>query len=293
MVELPNLFIIGAPKCGTTALASWLSIHPEIFAPATKEPHHFSAEYCLTSLSLDYKKLYQNWSCNEKWAIDASVWYLHSPTAVPNILAAQPDARFIVLLRSPLQMIPSMHQQQVLNGNELENDLVKALSLSDKRIEGEGLAVSDGYPPEHLAYFRSCALGWQIERLLRLVDTDRVHFILHEELERSPEHILRNVYKFLKLTPKMPKAFERINEGSARRYPWLDRIAKSLGDLKHRSGINFRLGILSWLRRVNRVKRKRNPLDKKQVNEIARRLSSDVSLLGICIKRDLSCWLDN
>ena len=59
MIQLPNLFIIGAPKCGTTALASWLSIHPEIFAPATKEPHHFSAEYELeTTFGLAQTQLF-------------------------------------------------------------------------------------------------------------------------------------------------------------------------------------------------------------------------------------------
>lgn len=126
----PNLFILGAPKCGTTALAKWLGHHSEIHAPAEKEPHHFSTEYCLTSDRAKYENLFKGSPPNARWAFDASVWQLFSPSAVPNILRVRPDAHFIVMVRNPLQMIPSMHRQQVFNGNELEPALEKALALT-------------------------------------------------------------------------------------------------------------------------------------------------------------------
>ncbi|MGB1697142.1 MAG: sulfotransferase, partial [Thermoplasmatota archaeon] len=41
----PDVFLIGAPKCGTTALSHWLRSHPDVNLPDRKEPHHFSGPY--------------------------------------------------------------------------------------------------------------------------------------------------------------------------------------------------------------------------------------------------------
>ena len=163
-VMAPNLFILGAPKCGTTALASWLGEHHLVYMPNTKEPHHYSSEYCLTPDRSAYEAIYRNWS-DELWGIDASVWQLYSPNAIPNILRERDDARFIVMLRSPMQMIPSMHSQQVFNGNELEPDIGKALALNEARIEGKKAKVLSGYPSDHLAYYHSVR-SWMAGRAL-------------------------------------------------------------------------------------------------------------------------------
>jgi hypothetical protein len=40
----PQFFIVGAPKCGTTAMCHYLSQHPEIFISTPKEPHFFDTE---------------------------------------------------------------------------------------------------------------------------------------------------------------------------------------------------------------------------------------------------------
>ncbi|HEX2249085.1 MAG TPA: sulfotransferase domain-containing protein, partial [Gemmatimonadales bacterium] len=40
----PNFFIVGAPKCGTTALYEYLRLHPHVFMPELKEPHFFAKD---------------------------------------------------------------------------------------------------------------------------------------------------------------------------------------------------------------------------------------------------------
>ena len=40
-MRLPDFFIVGAPKCGTSALASYLRGHPQIFMSPVKEPNYF------------------------------------------------------------------------------------------------------------------------------------------------------------------------------------------------------------------------------------------------------------
>ena len=290
--NIPNLFILGAPKCGTTALAHWLAMNPGVYASPVKEPHYFSTEYCLTPDRPEYERLYQGWSSGERWAFDASIWSLFSPTAVLNILKEQPDARFIVMLRNPLQMIPSMHRQQVFNGNEFESDLCLALAFNDRRAKGEGVSVLAGYPPDHLAYYFSCALGWQVKRLMSRVKPEHLHIVLYDDLARSPEAVLMSIFEFLGLEPKMPTTFQKINTSKVRRFLWFDRAAKSLGDWKHRQGITLRLGVLSRLRRINRKAYPIPPLNRVVVAEMQEKLAEDVQLLGDCLGRDLSHWLD-
>src|SRR5690554_4562039 len=41
----PDFFIVGAPKCGTTAMYQYLKAHPEVFMPAYKEPHYFAEDF--------------------------------------------------------------------------------------------------------------------------------------------------------------------------------------------------------------------------------------------------------
>jgi len=290
MNNIPNLFIVGAPKCGTTALAEWIGGHPEIHKPLAKEPHHFSTEYCLTPKRAEYEKLYNKWLPEVKWAFDASVWYLFSPVAVANILKVRPDARFIVMLRNPLQMIPSMHSQQVFNGNELELNLSRALALNDRRASGEGLHVLGNYPPEHLAYYHSCSLGWQVERLIAQVDTNKLHVIVYDDLVQAPEGVLAAAYNFLELDPKMPSNFEKINAAKVRRFPTVDRATKSFGDWKHRRGITVKLGLLSWLRSVNRKHEAIPPMPRDEQAAIRERMADDVERLGIALRRDFSHW---
>ena len=292
MQTVPNIFILGAPKCGTTALAKWLGEHRGIYASPVKEPHHFSTEYCLTPDRADYESLYRGWPPGVQWAVDASVWQLFSPTAVPNILREQPDAHFIVMLRNPLQMIASMHRQQLFNGNELEPDLRKALELNDRRAAGEGLCVLAGYPPDHLAYYHSCALGWQVERFMSLVEATHRHIILHDDLAQNPEKVLTETYDFIGIDPEMPTSLGRINVAKVRRFPGIDKAAKSFGDWKHRRGITLKFGFLSWLRRANSKQQPILPLDEDLISAIRERMAEDVRRLGGCVGRDLSHWLD-
>ena len=205
----------------------------------------------------------------------------------------RPDAHFIVMLRDPLEMIPSMHRQQLFNANEFERDLRNALSLNDRRAAGEPIKMRKSYPSDHLAYFQSCALGWQVSRLFKAVASDRVHIVLYDDLKQSPADVLFRVQKFLEITSVSPRKFKKINKAKVRKFPVVDAAVKTVGDWKHRSGIKTRVGALAWLRAINRKEKPISELDENLRCEIQARLSEDVALLGECIKRDLSNWLGN
>ena len=73
------------------------------------------SEYRLTPTLEAYEALFEQAGEKHRWVCDASVWQMFSPNAVPAILDYCPDASFIVMLRNPVRMVPSMHRQQLVN----------------------------------------------------------------------------------------------------------------------------------------------------------------------------------
>src|SRR5690625_5018834 len=133
-----NLFILGAPKCGTTSLYTYLNSHPEIFMSPIKEPHYFntdSGERGITD-KIEYEKLFCQSIEQQKYRGEASTWYLYSNIAVTSILKYNPNARFIVMIRNPCEMAPSLHKQLQLNRRETITDFREAWHLQDQRRTG-------------------------------------------------------------------------------------------------------------------------------------------------------------
>jgi hypothetical protein len=96
----PAFFIIGVPKCGTTALVSYLSEHPDIFMSEPKEPHFFADDFPhykeFIPTVADYEKLFEDAALKSSARVgEASVWYLYFKSALKNIHAYRPDAKLI------------------------------------------------------------------------------------------------------------------------------------------------------------------------------------------------------
>ncbi len=143
----PNLFIIGAPKCGTTALAENLSQHPEVFLPIQKEPRFFDAstfydypEDFLTKDLNDYLKYYTH-SEGAKYRVDASVFNMYKKESIENILDLSPDAKFILIIRDPVEASISMFHQRLsyvdIAMREVCEDFNTCWDLLEERKKGK------------------------------------------------------------------------------------------------------------------------------------------------------------
>ena len=148
MSNIPNLFILGAPKSGTSALANNLAQCEEIFLPIKKEPRFFDAEtfydyeedYPIKDIT-EYLKLYKN-TGDYKYRIDASVFNMYSKSSINAILKLSPDAKFIVILREPVDASVSMHKQRLKyldsKMREVSYRFMDCWNLIDKRKQGAG-----------------------------------------------------------------------------------------------------------------------------------------------------------
>src|ERR1700722_14074148 len=89
----PNLFIVGAPKSGTTAVASYLGSHPDVFV-AGKELSYFGSDLEFRGVNGGRWRIgydtYLEWFAGhgeEKYRTDRSVFYLYSARAADGTAA--------------------------------------------------------------------------------------------------------------------------------------------------------------------------------------------------------------
>lgn len=287
----PGFFIIGGPKCGTTALAQYLSEHPSVFM-AEKEPHYFSTDL--------ENRIYKDWSeylalfsaANSSHAAvgEASVGYLYSNEAVPNILARYPDARFIVMLRNPVTMAVSLHGQKCFEGEENEPDFERAWELQEARARGRDIPLTC-HGPAMLQYRAVCSLGRQYERLLSRVDRERVLPVILDDFSSDPRSVWIEVLHFLGVKDDGRTEFPVVNEARTRKSVLLRRIHDVYLQFRRRSGIpGLGTGMFHRLDRWNEKIRRKKPLSDAMRRKLAREFSDDVRLLSDLLDRDLGDW---
>lgn len=229
---LPNLFIPGAPKCGTSALAGYLGSHPKVFVGHIKEPNFWSADMPFFARreglrhEEDYLDIYRRAPECAEHAIDASTHYLYSDVAIKAISQRFPDARFIVCLRPQAEIAHAWHMQMINSGYEDVQDFSQAWKLIEVRRRGEALAKSCP-EPKLLDYESIACIGSQLENIYRFVDTDRVHCIYLPDLKADPRACYLGMLRFLRLGDDGRTEFPRSNVAYRNRSGFASRLVRN------------------------------------------------------------------
>jgi hypothetical protein len=196
---LPELYVVGAPKAGTTSLSSWLGAHPDVYWSVPKEPYYWAADYPgqRRHHGFSTRKAYEALFASPEAASarlrgEGSTTYLYSRVAVPAILDAVPDARFVVCLRNPADLVVSYHRTQIVALNETEPDFAAAWRRS---VTG-GLPETVPLEAKLVDYPRVGRLGAAVDRLLQVAPRDQVHFVVLDDLALDPESVWRAVVDF-------------------------------------------------------------------------------------------------
>ena len=221
----PNFFIVGAPKCGTTALHAYLSQHPDVMMSDPKEPHFFGSDlefrYRRRPTAGQYRSYFAD-SAGHARIGEASVWYLYSERAAHEIHAAVPEARIIAMLRDPVEMIPSLHGQFLYNGHE-DLPLEEALAAEDDRAAGRRIPPHANFP-RGLLYRRVASYATQLERYLGEFGADRVHVIVYDDFKADAAAAYRGVLGFLEIDPDHRPDFAVVNASKRSRSLALRRV---------------------------------------------------------------------
>ena len=295
-IQKPNFFIIGAPKCGTSALAEYLREHPDIFFSHPKEPGYFLEDDFGAARRIvkedQYLKLFEG--AKGYTAVgEGSVSYLYSQQAVPNILKFNPRARFIIMLRNPIDMFRSLYEMSKFGSAESAKTLEEAW-----RLQGERRKNPPTFPPlvhvapQMLQYGPLCKLGEQVERLYSHISREKVLVLFAEDLRDNTGKVYRRTLEFLGVPDDNRREFPRHNKAKVSPIPHLPYVLYLIAEAKRRLGIKKGIGLIGLVERIATKQRDKLPeLSVEFKKELMDYFRSDVEKLQKLCGRDLSHWL--
>ena len=225
--------IVGAPRCGTTSLAKYLGAHPGICFSSPKEPHFFSRRDLSEHSPDDVRRVVRDeyvdrffqGQAGDLTLAEGSVSYLYAPEQMLPVIDLWPSARFVLAVRSPLEMLPSLHRRNLYNGDETVEDFGRAWALVDDRRNGRRIPRSC-LDPRLLDYKEIGQLGKHVRRFLDVVGRHRCFISVFDDLVASPGAQYAKLLEFLGLPPAFPQDFQVHRAGTAVRFGWLQRLLK-------------------------------------------------------------------
>ena len=297
---IPNFFIVGAPKCGTTALANYLADHPEVYI-GPKELHFFGEDLVFRRpiryrSAPEYLGIFRN--RKEKICGDASVWYLYSSTASEEIYRFNKNAKILAMVRNPIEFLHSQHSQLVENGDEDILSFESALAAEPARKNGVGLpdTVAPG-PVQALFYMETTKFSEQLERYFTRFPREQIHIVVYDDFKADTAATYRGVLDFLEIHPEHRPEFRVVNPNRAVKNERLWRFMKfgppALRQTWRRTvPAPVRGRILRWINQRNLVEQKRPDMHEETRDRLRKAFTPEVERLSKMLGRDLMGWVE-
>jgi Sulfotransferase family len=302
--RIPDFFIVGHAKSGTTALYEMLRRHPQIYLPDVKEPWFFAPELRnpKRQRSLkhpdtleDYLSLFTAAKPEQRIG-EATPSYLWSRLAAGRISELEPQARIIAVLREPASFLTSLHLQFLQTDIETEKDLRRAIELEDARREGKAIPRNSARPrallySDHVRY---------VEQLLRYREAfspEQMLVLIYEDFRADNQAIVREVLRFLDVDDRAPIETIEANPAVRVRVPQVQGLVRSLylgrgpaarvakAAIKAVTPRQLRRGALDLQRRAQLAEPR--PPDPELMRELRRRFKGEVVALSEYMDRDL------
>ncbi len=303
--RVPDFFVVGHAKSGTSALYAMLKSHPQIYMSEVKEPSYFVPELRSATRAKKYVQLPE--TLEEYLSLfaaakpgqrvgEATPSYLWSPTAAARIAEVQPDARIIAIFREPASFLRSLHLQFLKTDVETEADLRKAIALEPRRREGKSLP-SNSTRPMALIYSDHVRYAEQLRRFHAAFTPERVLVLIYEDFRADNESTVREVLRFLDVDDHAPVESIEVNPAQHLRSPRLHSMSRSLylgrspatralkTAIKTLTPSALRRNALAMEQRMQRAEPP--PVDKELMRELRERYKSEVVAFSEYTGRDL------
>jgi hypothetical protein len=302
----PNFFIVGAPKCGTTALQDYLVQHPDIFMPSAtegletvmggkKELHYFGSDLAFGGRDLEKYLAYFAPAGEQSCLGEASVFYLYSQQAAAEIKAFNPQARIIIMLRNPVDVMYSWHSQQVYWGDEDIPDFQTALAAERDRQQGQRLPNQPDHPIPCFFYQEIVKFTEQVQRYFDVFGREQVHVIIFDDFTKDTLHSYQQTLNFLGVDASFVPELKVVNANKTVRNPTLQKFLrnpppwlKSLG--KSLTPTFLYRGARTKMLRYNIQEAPRSAMNEDLRRELMDKLSPEVEQLSSLLGRDLTYW---
>jgi hypothetical protein len=277
-----------------------LSQHPNTWCPVEKEPNYFSSDFPVLQgpkTYADYLQLFADAGPEHTALGEASVLYLFSDTAVAEIRRRYPDARLIIMIRNPVDMVYSFHSQMMITLNEDVSDFAKAWRLQDARLSGQKIPPSC-LVPQFLQYRDIGRLSRFIRPIMDLCPAEQLKLIVFDDMKENPQQVFDEVTDYLQLPRYSDVNFRVVNANRK-------HASKALASLTDRGPSKFvrqasatmkrvlglqGVSLRRYLAQLNTRTAPRERLSPELRSELVAYFSEEISELERITGRNLEHW---
>ncbi|HUA42161.1 MAG TPA: sulfotransferase [Streptosporangiaceae bacterium] len=300
-MALPDFFVAGAPKAGTTALHAALARHPALYMSAVKEPKFFLTDGPPPTQGgpgdaktyrehvwhqADYEALFDPAPAGALRG-ESTPFYLYSHDAQRRIKALVPHARLIVVVRDPVERAHSNWTHLWSAGLDPIDDFVRACAAEEQRIAA-GWA-------DFWHYKRIGLYGQQVQHLYSVFPRSQVLLFRYRDLIDDPAGTLDRICVFLGIEPGLIADVPRENVTAhpelTRSHQNLSRVVRTCSAVTTRlPGHPGKLMIDKLERRLQHGAAPRRPLTWVERQALILYFEDDIRLLGKLTGEDFSHW---
>jgi hypothetical protein len=301
-VALPDFFIAGVPKAGTTALHAALARHPALYLSPVKEPKFFLTNGPPPTQGgpgdaktyrehvwrrADYEALFDPASAGQLRG-ESTPFYLYNRAAQLRIRTQLPGAKLILVLRDPVERAHSNWTHLWSAGLDPIGDFVAACAAEDRRIAA-GWA-------DFWHYTTLGRYGEQLAHLYELFPREQVLVFRYRSLIENPAHSLDRICAFLGVPQgvltEMPRENVTAHPDPTLRHRAVARTLRAGHSVTATLPGHAGSGLIDRLERIlQQIAAPRRPLTWEQRQVLIPRFEADISLLESLTGEDFSNWL--
>ena len=238
MQNKPNLFIIGASKCGTTSLWNMLNTHPEVFMSTPKEPVFFSFSNFYERL-VEYEKLFAKVS-NEKVIGEASPIYSETtliPQIPERIYNFNPNAKIIYIVRDPIERLKSVWRQTLHTGHWHKQVYKNSCDVEVPLMPKKFIKAVYNYPP----YLEATKYWTHLNNYKEYFEDKNILLLFFEDLKNNPKSVYSSICSFLNIQEKLDETiFEKKNSSRGKKIErsWVVKLRQNKSIFKLYKGFS-------------------------------------------------------
>lgn len=298
----PSFFVVGAPRCGTTALSKALAGNPGISFSKPKETHFLLEDRggeAIDSIRRTYLESFHPGLARDSQAIgDGSVSYLYNPDAIRRALALDDRAKFIASVRSPVEMLRSYHARLLFSLDEDVTDFRQAWNLQDERAAGR--QVPKRCRDARLLLYREVArLGAMVEQLFEVAGRERCKIVVFDDFIENPRAVYEELLVFLGVDDDGRTKFKAKRGTAGYKSRWLQQFVMNpppwafrLIEISDKKLLSRLKGVRKRIKKFNKAREPQQALSDEMRATIRREFADDVQKLSDLLGRDLTYWVN-
>lgn len=292
--RVPNFFIIGAAKAGTTTVFNLLRQHPDVYLSKIKEPQFFCNDEQYNMGLNYYIDTYFNGSESFSARGEATPHYLFYERVARRIARNIPKSnqRFVVILRNPVKRAYSLYWNMVAES-------IETMSF-EEAIQAEQYRIDNKYTVKQCSlrytYVTSSKYAEQIRAYLKYFNKDQFVFVIFEEFIKDIEYSMKGVFEFLGLSKIDTINYDlKSNPFGLPRLKFIHQFIRKPFYLKTQMGKmihpSIKNRISNKLIELNKKRHAYPPMSPVLKDKMMQLFKDDIKDLEIILEKDLSIWL--